>query len=106
MSDDHNDVTRQAQQHAGLERDEQQLPRPAEVKRVRLCTVRLILLGQWLSSRTILLWWLLRSIIIITCGHYTPDREGDYEQDEEDDRIGDLQVGEQALCPRVGGPRQ
>lgn len=66
--------------------------------------VFLILLGQWLSSRAILLWWLLRSIIIITCGHYTADREGDYEQDKDDDRIGDLQVGEQALCSRVGHP--
>jgi len=79
MSDDHYNVARQAQQYARLQRDEQQLSRPAEVKGVRLGVVLLVLLWQWLSSRAVLLWWVLRSIIIITCGHYTPDREGDYE---------------------------
>lgn len=105
MSDDDNDVARQAQQHAGLERDEQQLPRPAEVECIGLGIVLLVLLGQWLASWAILLWWLC-GIIIITCGHYASDREGGYEEDKQEDRVGDLGVGEQALSSWVRCPRQ
>lgn len=47
-----------------------------------------------------------RIIIIITGGHNTPDGEDGDEEQDQNYRVDDLQVGEQALGARVGNPGQ
>lgn len=101
MYEDDRDVANQAEYYADSEPLEEQLLRLREVlKPLILLLDSLGMFRQWLPSRTQGR-GLLRGVIIIITGRLNaPDGEG-YEVDEEDhQRIGDLEDGEEELDRR------
>lgn len=88
-----------------MKRNEEQFTSPTEVYGVCLGFILGALSGQGLAAGAQLV-GLWRVIIIITRGHYTPDREGSHEDYEQSNRVDDLQVGEKTLSARIGDPGQ